>query len=196
MGYWIFFIYNHFLCQCPQYICNVYDHFWVGVGGLFLSYWPLSTMCMGPLIFCKCHHWRCLNNCIDVELSSPVISQLDDCCHFACFFFIHYTPCITKLLGGIVVSLHPSICPASRVHSVAPTVLVGSISYLYTLSSNVRICVVCKVKIWIFGSFFFKFVTLTLFVLTWDLMWITSMGNHGAVGVSQNADVLVVLVLS
>ena len=48
--------------------------------------------------------------------------------------------------------------PASRVRSVAPTVLVGSISYLYILSSNFRRCVVCKVsckicKIWIFGNF-------------------------------------------
>ena len=36
-------------------------------------------------------------------------------------------------------------------------------------------------------------------LLTWDLMWITSMGNHGVgwwgLGVSQNAGVLVVLVI-
>ena len=37
-------------------------------------------------------------------------------------------PRTTKLLGGILVSLCPSIRPASRVRSVAPTVLVGSIS--------------------------------------------------------------------
>ena len=30
---------------------------------------------------------------------------------------------------GYIVSLCPSVCPASRVHSVAPTVLVGSIFY-------------------------------------------------------------------
>ena len=45
-------------------------------------------------------------------------------------------------------------------------------------------------KIWICVNFL-KFVTLTL---SWDLMWVTSMGNHGAAGVSQNACVLVVLV--
>ena len=80
-------------------------------------------------------------------------------------------PHTTKLLGIILVSLHPSVrpsvCPsfrpASRVRSVVPTVLVGSISYLYILSSNFRRCVACKVscKIWIFGNFL-KFVTLTL----------------------------------
>ena len=52
-----------------------------------------------------------------------------------------------EVVGGILVSLRPSIClsvrPASRVRSVAPTVLVGSISYLYILSSNFRSCVAC-----------------------------------------------------
>ena len=68
-----------------------------------------------------------------------------------CLFFtkpLLYPP-TTKLLGGISVSLRPSVRPsvrpASRVRSVAPAVLVGSISYLYILSSNFRRCVVCKV---------------------------------------------------
>ena len=60
----------------------------------------------------------------------------------------------------------PAIRPASSVCSVAPTVLVGSISYLYIFSSNFRWCVACKVicKILIceFLAIFFKFVTLTL----------------------------------
>ena len=43
-------------------------------------------------------------------------------------------------------SVRPLVRPASRVRSVAPTVLVGSISYLYILSSNFRRCVVCKVS--------------------------------------------------
>ena len=46
---------------------------------------------------------------------------------------------------GFTPSVRPSVCPsvhpASRVRSVAPTVLVGSISYLYILSSNFRRCV-------------------------------------------------------
>ena len=47
-------------------------------------------------------------------------------------------------------SVRPFVClsvrPASRVRSVAPTVLVGSISYLYILSSSFRRCVVCKLS--------------------------------------------------
>ena len=47
---------------------------------------------------------------------------------------------------GFTPSVHPSICPASGVRSVAPTVLVGSISYLHISSSNFSRCVVCKVS--------------------------------------------------
>ena len=42
--------------------------------------------------------------------------------------------------------VRPSVCLASRVRSVALTVLVGSISYLHILSSNFRRCVACKVS--------------------------------------------------
>ena len=87
------------------------------------------------------------------------------------------TPCnqatyyiTTKLLGGILVSLRPSVClsvppsirPASHVCSVAPTVLVGSISYFYILPTNFRRCVACNVscKIWIFDNFV-RLVTLS-----------------------------------
>ena len=103
----------------------------------------------------------------------------------------HHTPCTMKLLGGYIVftpSVHLSVCPSirptSRVCSVVPTVLVGSISYLYILSSNFRRCVMCKDSCQILGFQFlaiFKISWLWLcVVLTWDLMWITSKGNHGA----------------
>ena len=83
-------------------------------------------------------------------------------------------------------SVHPSVRPASPVRSVAPTVLFGSILYLNILSSNFRRCVACKVS-----NNISKFVFLAIFLifnfdfcllLTWDPMWITSMGNHGAAG--------------
>ena len=69
-------------------------------------------------------------------------------------------------------SVRPSIRPASRVHSVAPTVLVDPL-HIYT-SYQVTSKGVLRVK------FLAKFWLCLLF--TWDLMWITSMGNHGAVG--------------
>ena len=58
---------------------------------------------------------------------------------------------------SVRLSVCPSVRPTSRVRSVAPSVLVGSISYLYVLSSSFR----CRVwsclqncKIWIFWQFF------------------------------------------
>ena len=58
-----------------------------------------------------------------------------------------------EVVGGVYLfhSVHPSVCssrvrPASRVRSVASTVLVWSISYLCILESNFRRCVTCKVS--------------------------------------------------
>ena len=87
------------------------------------------------------------------------------CVYFWCYWhalwsFPHYTPCTTKLLGGIWFhSIRPSrVRPASRVSSVAPTGLVGSISYLYILSNNFRRCVAykvsCKISKFEFLAFF------------------------------------------
>ena len=102
--------------------------------------------------------------------------------------------------GGILVSLHPSLCPsvhpsirpASRIRSVAPTVLVGSISYLYISSSNFRMCVTCKS--WLFGNFLnfcnFDFVLFWLGIWCESLVWLI-MGRRE---VSQNTGVLVGLV--
>ena len=83
-----------------------------------------------------------------------------------CKWFYNYF-LVTKLLGvywfhSIHLSVRPSIrlyvCPASCGCSVAPAVLVGSISYLYILSGNFRRFVAynisCKnFKIWILGNF-------------------------------------------
>ena len=66
---------------------------------------------------------------------------------------------------SVCPSIRPSVRPASHVHSVAPTALVGSISYLYILSSNFRKSVVCQVSSKIskleFFCNFLKFVYLT-----------------------------------
>ena len=84
-----------------------------------------------------------------------------------------YIPASTKLKGGytgFILSVCPSyclsVCGQNRVRSVSSTILVGSISYLHILSSNLRRCAACNVcsiikRLKIFGKFF-KFVTLTL----------------------------------
>ena len=73
--------------------------------------------------------------------------QYLDCWHTGVITVI--IPPHNKVVGG-VYWFHPSVRLsvrlASRVRSVAPPVLVGSISYLYILSSNFRRCVACKVS--------------------------------------------------
>ena len=112
-------------------------------------------------------------------------------------------PAQRSCLGGILVSLRPSvclsICPsvrlASRVRYVAPTVLVGSISYLYILSSDFRRCVACnfsckipEMNVWQFIKICnFDFVFFWLGIWCESLVWVI-MGRRG---VSQNAGVLV-----
>ena len=56
-----------------------------------------------------------------------------------------------KLKGGILVSpcpyVHLSVCGQNPVCSVSSTILARPISYLHTLSSNFRRCVVCEIFI-------------------------------------------------
>ena len=68
------------------------------------------------------------------------------------FYFNFIIPQHNEVVGGytgFTLSVRPSVCPSVRptspVRSVAPTVLVGSISNLYISSRNFRRCVVCKV---------------------------------------------------
>ena len=80
----------------------------------------------------------------------------------------------------------PSIRPASRVRSEAPTFLIGSILYLYILLSNFRRCVACKVSCKIlkfeFCSIFkicnFDFVLFLLGIWCDSLVWVI-MGRRG-----------------
>ena len=60
--------------------------------------------------------------------------------------YIGFTPSVRpSVRPSLHLSICPSVHPASHVRSVVPTVLIGSSSYLYILSSNFRRCVACKV---------------------------------------------------
>ena len=63
-----------------------------------------------------------------------------------------------------VFFLKTSVRPTSRVRSVSPTILVGSISYLHILSSNFRRCITCKAS---------------CKIAKFEFLAITSMDNHG-----------------
>ena len=99
---------------------------------------------------------------------------------------------------GFTQSVRTSVRPASHVRSVAPTVLVGSISYLYLLSSSFRRCVPCKVSCNNSKFEFFHFFSICSFdfVFFWLGIWCESLVwvIMGRWGVSQNEGVLVVLV--
>ena len=60
---------------------------------------------------------------------------------------LYYTPHTTKLLGGILVSLRPSVCPsvrpASYVRSVASTDQDGFLPYLVQIINSMRGCIAC-----------------------------------------------------
>ena len=110
--------------------------------------------------------------------------------------YIGFTPPVRpSVRPSVRLSVRPSHipCPLCSAHSS------GGIHFIliHLIKQLQKVCGVPSFlqnfKIWIFGNFL-KFVTLTSSFLTWDLTWITSMGNHGAAGVSQNAGVLVVLV--
>ena len=118
-----------------------------------------------------------------------------------------YTGFTSPVHPSVRLSVCPSVCGQNRVRSVTFTILAGSISHLHILLSNFR-CVTCNVslqnsKIWI--------IVWLCLVLTWDLIWISTMGSRGWVGVGggrgwgvwrgvggyfQNAGILVGLVQS
>ena len=100
---------------------------------------------------------------------------------WSCWGYIGFT-------SSVRLSVSLSICPASLVHSAAPTVLVGSISYIYILSNNFWRCVMYQVsrklsKFEFFGNFF-NMCNLLDFVLFWLGIWCQSlvwviMGRRG-----------------
>ena len=152
------------------------------------STWHLNLGAQTELAYSKCglsnalyrrrknSSYRCMNDL----LIRPAIT-------FALLCAPH-----NEVVGGYI-GFHPSVRPVSRVYSVAPTVLVGSISYLHILSSNFRRSVACKVYCKIFLFFLicnFDFVLFWLGIWCESLVWVI-MGRRG---VSQNAGVLVVLV--
>ena len=93
---------------------------------------------------------------------------------------ILFSPCRSVLL---------SVCGQNRVRSVSSTILVGSISYLHILSGHIRRCfacnVYCKIKKNKILANSLNLLLWLCILLTWDPIWLISMGNHEAVGVSS-----------
>ena len=111
-----------------------------------------------------------LDICVMIRLVSKSMYPFHPILYTRYILNLIIPPASTKLKGGILVSPCPSVCLSvcgqNRVRSVSSTILIGSISYLHILSSNLRRCVACNAhfKIQKFKNYgeFFKFVTLTL----------------------------------
>ena len=94
--------------------------------------------------------------------------------------------CLYEVVGGILVTLCPSVCPSVRPSHI-PCPLCGLqfsldpfhiyTSYKATSESVSHIKFLTKFKIWILTFVFNLQLWLCLF-LTWELMWITSIGNQ------------------
>ena len=99
---------------------------------------------------------------------SNVLNGWTAALHWGIILLYLVTPCFNEVEREVYWLLHTgftlSICGQKRVRSVSSTILVGSISYLHILSSNLRRCVACNVcfKIKKIKILVFKFVILTL----------------------------------
>ena len=167
------------LCYIGACYITTWQHIWLTIqstASVLLSHYTIHQCLL---------NWMLQGVLLQTEISSTFPDHVCIMRHANCMIHFIIPHAQRSCWGGILVSHCLSICPS--VHpascSVAPTVLVGSISYLYILSTNFRRCVECNISCKIsklkFLAFFF-------------LMWITSTSNHGAVGVSQNAGVPVV----
>ena len=136
------------------------------------------------------------NNAIWLHWYRSTLAQVMACCLTAsntrldqCWLY----PSHSEVVGGVIlVSLRPSVRPFVRPSvphpvSVASTVLIGTISYLYILSSDFRGCVACKVHCQIkqfeFLAFFFQicnfdFVLFSL-VIWFESLVLVNMGQRG-----------------
>ena len=87
-----------------------------------------------------------------------------------------YTGFTSSVRLPICPSVCPSVCGQNRVCSVSSTILVRSIPYLHILSSNFRMCVVCKgyckIPKYVFWGFFL--ICKLDFVLLWHGIWYES----------------------
>ena len=138
-----------------------------GIG--FMSTLNTSGVCINELDF-NAHAERiCTKAGNELVLCNDwllVFSNTTVCWPFMRAIFIPPHPPASTKLKGVYTGIASSVCGQNRVRSVPSTILIGSISYLLILSSNLRRCVACSthyqiLKIWNFNDFF-KFVTLTL----------------------------------
>ena len=158
----------------------------------------------------NCHHYNTILSFYNIKTLQEEFAKKSNIPWIWRIIYWHKSPymkktrkkkqvCGAACFMAAEIKFSKDVCPASRVCSVAATVLVGFISCLYILSSNFRRCVTfnlfVKCQDWQFFKFF-KFCNFD-FILFWLGIWCESLEwvIMGRQGVSQNAGVLVVLVM-
>ena len=161
---------------------NVYSVLWIPRAWCFSMRASVATvLTMHPCVS-RCLRVNGSGNVHCLFNAKPLLNQ--------CWDLLY--PSHNELVRGVYwfhsvrLSICLSIRPTSRVCSVALTVLVGSISYLYILSSNFRRCVACKfvakflnLNCWQFFKICnFDFVLFWLGIWCKSLVWVI-MGQRG-----------------
>ena len=128
---------------------------------------------------CKLVLRRSGSNFKSIRVSVPTQTL----CAGKILYYHDYSPCATKLLGGILLSLHPSVCPSIRPAScmclLCSTYSSGWLHFIFIhlIKQLQEVCCVWSFlqnfKIWIFGNFLeiFSFD----FVLLWLEIWCESL---------------------
>ena len=113
-------ILHSFIHSAMHFFTDSTTHSWVWKGRAALLGFPVCVY-----FWLECSPFGVTGMLCEVFLIIPPAQ-------WSCWGYIGFTP-------SVRLSVRPScVRPASRVRSVAPTVLVGSISYLYILSNNFR----------------------------------------------------------
>ena len=131
-----------------------------------------TTLWLGVVLYALVHHaW---DHCGETSAYKTTQRPLLYPCLLGCFGVIN------KTMFG-------------RGESVQSHVITQAVytSYQATSEGVLHVKFLAKVNNLNFWQFFLICNFHFCLLLTWDLMWITSMGNHGAAGVSQNAGILV-----
>ena len=150
---------------------------------------PIPPM-LSNTTFDECIHWLKVNWCVSLICMDDLFGYVVDV----------IIPPQAKLLGVYWFhSVRPSVRP-SVPHPVSALQRLQFWLDLFDIYTAYQATLegVSRVKFLAKFQYFWQFFEICNFdfclVFTWDLMWITSMGNHGAAGVSQNAGILVILV--
>ena len=118
----------HVACIVGWYIANWFCSAYEQI--INLSFWTKQWWCCNPLLLLLK-----LNSYVLVAYYTPRFNEVDRGVYW--YHLVRLSVC---------PSVRLSVCGQNRVRSVSSTILIGSISYLHILSSNLIRCVACNAR--------------------------------------------------